>query len=646
MSILDNIKSSKRFLKVEKPGKSDKDYKQLEHYGIIGNSETCALIAIDGSIDWMCLPHLESQSVFASLLDKSRGGFFVIQPRVSFTGHQKYLGNTNVLQTIFDCDSGKAVITDFMPPFKKRTTWHKSHILFRKVECTKGNVSFLADFRPRFQYAKVKPKFNLTDTGVLASSKDERLYLDVHLEFETTKDGAEAIFTLAKGEEMWFLMQYNTHISFTPKERNKELENTISYWEKWAHKCDRSKCVFNGPWHDLVVRSELVLKLLTHGETGAIAAAPTTSIPEVIGGSRNWDYRFNWLRDSVFTVQALYNLGHYKEVRALFNWYKRLYKGVKTADIQIVYGLHGDKELPEKCLRYLSGYKNSKPVRIGNAAFKQRQYDIYGELLNVAFETSRYGETLSKNDWKLLYKIVNHVCRIWNTKDASIWEMRIGYKHYVYSKLMCWVALDKGIKIAEKRNFKAPLERWKEVRDEIKKAIINKGYNKKLKSFTQYFGGTQLDASNLLIPVMGLLPFDDFRVKGTIEATLKHLTKDGLVYRYNVKDGLSGREGAFIICTFWLIDILVLSGQRKRAEKLYMNLLKHISPLGLFAEEIDVKTKTQLGNFPQALSHVGLINSALYIGIAKGKEARGPRPLGLLGSRLLSLLRVGRLFSR
>ena len=652
MSILNNIKFTKRFLRVIKPRGEDKekekierDYKQLSHYGIIGNLETCALIATDGSIDWMCLPHLESSSVFASLLDKNKGGFFVIQPKISFTGHQRYIEGTNVLQTTFDCSSGRAVITDFMPPFRKSRTWHKHQILFRKIESTKGYVSFLVNFRPRFQYARVKPKFTLTDTGVLASSKDEKLYLDAHLEFETRKDGAQASFTLAKGEEMWFLMQYNSRTSFTSKERSKELKNTLSYWERWAHKCERSKCVFNGPWHDLVVRSGLVLKLLTHGETGAIAAAATTSLPEIIGGSRNWDYRFNWLRDSVFTVQALYNLGHLKEVRTLFNWYKRLYKGVKTADIQIVYGLHGEKELPEKHLRALSGYKNSKPVRIGNTAFGQRQHDIYGEILNVAFETSRYGETISKNDWRLLYKMVNHVCRIWNVKDASIWEMRTSYKHYVYSKLMCWVALDRGIKIAEKRKFKAPLERWQQIRDEIRETILDKGYNKKLKRFTQSFGGTQLDASNLLIPVMGLLPFDDFRVKSTIEATLKYLTKNGLVYRYKRKDGLPGRENAFILCTFWLIDVLVLSGQRKRAEKLYMNLLKHISPLGLFAEQIDVNTKIQLGNFPQALSHIGLINTALYIGIARGKEAHGPKPLGLWGSRLLALLRLGRLFS-
>ncbi len=653
MAILDNIKFARRFLRVIQPRGFDKekktieqDYKNLSHYGIIGNLETCALIASDGSIDWMCLPHLESPSVFASLLDKKKGGYFVVQPRISFTGHQQYIERTNVLQTTFDCSSGKAVITDFMPPFKKRSVWHKSHILFRKVECTKGYVPFLCIFKPRFQYAKVKPKFSVIDTGVLASSKDERLYLDALLEFDCNRDGAESLFTLSKGEEMWFLLQYNTHISFNARERERELKNTISYWQKWAHKCDRSKCVFNGPWHDLVVRSGLVLKLLTHGDTGAIAAAATTSLPETIGGSRNWDYRFNWLRDSVFTVQALYNLGHYREVRGLFNWYKRIYKGVKASDIQIVYGLHGEKELPEKTLRHFSGYKKSKPVRIGNAAYKQRQHDIYGELLNVAFETSRYGETISKNEWKLLYRIVNHVCRIWNEKDASIWEMRTRYRHYLYSKLMCWVALDRGIRIAEKRNFKAPLERWRKVRDEIKEAIIEKGYNKRLKSFTQYFGGTALDASNLLIPIMGLLPFDDFRVKGTIEATLKYLTKDGLVYRYKRSDNLKGKEGAFILCTFWLVDALLLSGQRKRAEKLYMNLLKHISPLGLFSEEIDVDKKILLGNFPQALSHVGLINSALYIGIARGKEARGPRPLGLLGSRLLSILKLGRLFSK
>lgn len=616
-------------------------YKPLEDYGIIGNMETVALVANDGSIDWMCLPHLESKSVFGRLLDKDKGGFFSISPRISFSSSQRYIGHTNILETNFDCSSGLGQVIDFMPPFKRSKSWHKQQILFRKVVCRKGYVPFRLVFQPRFDYGKIKPEIRESDTGVVASFNEERLYLDARLPFKVNNGLAEAEFTLSENEEIWVVMQYGARSHFTVKEMNVHFRETMSFWEEWRHKCDSAKqCVFNGPWHDLVIRSGLVLKLLTHGETGAIAAAATTSLPEVIGGIRNWDYRFNWLRDSVFTVQSLYNLGNAKEARLLFNWYKKLYKGVKISDIQIVYGLHGEKDLAEKKLRHLSGYKNSKPVRIGNLAASQLQLDVYGEILNVAFETSRYGESLSKNDWKFLKKIVNYVCRIWNNKDFGIWEIRGGKKHFVYSKLMCWVALDRGLKIAEKKGWKAPVQKWEKTREEIKQSILKNGYNKKMGSFAQSYGSKNLDAANLLIPIVGLLPFDDQRVKGTIEAVLKYLTKDGLVFRYATKDGLPGKEGSFILCAFWLIDCLVLSGQIQKAEKMFTDLIKRANPLGLFSEQIDPSGKALIGNFPQAFSHVGLINTALYIGLSKGKQAPGPTPLGVIGNKIISLLRL------
>lgn len=615
-------------------------YKALEDYGIIGNMETVALVANDGSIDWMCLPHLESESVFASLLDKDKGGFFSIKPRCSFTSSQQYEGNTNILKTKFECRVGSGEIIDFMPPFKKSKNWHKQQILFRKVKCNKGYIPWRLIFQPRFKYASVKPTIANIDTGVLASFDQERLYLEAPLVFKINRSTAEANFTLSKDEEIWLVMQYGLRNYFGIKDMEKQLLETYSFWNNWSHKCDKSQCVFNGPWHDLVVRSGLVLKLLTHGQTGAIAAAATTSLPEKIGGVRNWDYRFNWLRDSVFTVQALYNLGNKKEARSLFNWYKRLYRGVKISDIQIMYGLHGEKDFDEKSLKYLAGYKNSRPVRIGNLAKSQLQLDVYGEILNVAFETSRYGEGLSKNDWKFLKKIVNHVCKIWNTKDSGIWEQRGKKKHFVYSKLMCWVAVDRGLKIAEKKQFKAPVKKWEKTREEIEKSILRSGYNKKLNSFVRSYNAKSLDAANLLIPIVGFLPFDDPKVKGTIKAALEHLTKNGLVFRYNSKDGLPGKDGAFILCSFWLIDCLTLSGQVEKAEKMLVNLLKYISPLGLFSEEIEIEQKILLGNFPQALSHVGLINSALYIGLAKGKKPIGPKPLAAIGNKIFSLLQL------
>jgi GH15 family glucan-1,4-alpha-glucosidase len=653
MDFLDTVKFANKIFRVNKKEqerarqkKSSIGYKPLERYGIIGNMETIALVASDGSIDWMCLPHLESESVFASLLDKDKGGFFRISPRSPFTSSQQYDGHTNILKTKFNCASGFAELTDFMPPFKKSKHWHKQQILFRKLKCTKGHIPFRVVFQPRFNYASKKPKITNIDTGVLASFGEEKLYLDAPLSFKTDSIRAESDFTLSAGEEIWLVMQYGIRNSFDVKDMAKQLKEAYLFWDNWRHKCETDKCVFGGPWHDLVIRSGLVLKLLAHGQTGAIAAAATTSLPEKIGGVRNWDYRFNWLRDSVFATQALYNLGNKKEAKELFNWYKKIYKGVKISDIKILYGLHGEKIEGERILRHLSGYKNSRPVRIGNMASSQQQLDVYGEILNVAFETSRYGESLSKNDWEFLKKIVNYVCKIWRSKDSGIWEQRGKKKHFVYSKVMCWVAIDRGIKIAEKKQFEAPVESWKKSRDEIYWEILEKGYDKKINSFVQSYNTKNLDAANLLIPIVGFLPFDDPRVKGTINATLKHLTKNGLVFRYTSRDGLPGKEGFFIFCTFWLIDCLALSGQIQKAEKMYTNLLKHISPLGLFSEEIDVSQKFMLGNFPQAFSHVGLINSALYIGLTKGKKIPGPKPLGIIGNKIISILSLRYLLKR
>jgi len=612
--------AKKIFRSISPDDKRGLGYKNLEDYGIIGNMETCALISNEGSVDWMCLPHMESESVFAKILDKERGGYFGVQPKKKFKSFQRYIKNTNVLQTFFETETGRAVVTDFMPPFKKNTAWHKHQILFRKIECGEGVVSFTASFQPRFNYAKIKPRIKLTETGVAAEYRDKKIYLDCASPFEIVDKEAKTHFTLGQGENLWLVMQYGSRAAFTQKTLEKEFKSTVSYWQKWAHKCDRRSCVFNGPWHEHVVRSGLVLKLLTHGETGSIAAAATSSLPENIGGSRNWDYRFNWIRDSVFTAQAMFNLGHKKEARELFNWFKRLYKGIKIQDLQILYGMHGEKDAKETNLRHLSGYKNSKPVRIGNAAAKQKQHDVYGELLSMAYEISLSGEKISQNEWDLLKKITDHVCNVWNTTDAGIWEIRGRNRHFVYSKVMCWVALDRAIKIAEKKDFPAPLERWRKIKNKIHGTVLQKGFSKKQDSFVQAFGSEALDAANLLIPLVGFLPFDDPKVRGTIKASLEHLAKNNLVYRYKSNDGLSGSEGLFVLCTFWLIDALALSDRVEKAEKLYLQLLKYISPLGLFAEEIDINTHRQLGNFPQAFSHVGLINSALYIGLAKGKQ--------------------------
>lgn len=603
----------------------DSRYIPLENYGIIGNLETVALITNDGSIDWMCLPHLESGSVFAKLLDATTGGSFVIQPNCHFESRQHYLGDTNVLQTHFTCESGSATLTDFMPPFKKRTKWHKHQVLFRKVEVTKGTVPFRLLFDPQFDYARADTILMQTDSGVVASSSKEKIFLDTSTPCTLGSDATYATFSLVKGEEWWATMQYNSHTPFTRAQRRREYLDTVSYWDTWRHTCAIQTCVFRGPWHHLVVRSGLILKLLTHGETGAIAAAATTSLPEAIGAERNWDYRFNWIRDSVFTAQALYNLGHRREANRLLNWYKKIYKKVRVFDIAIMHGLHGEPVETEKTLTHLEGYLGSKPVRIGNGASNQKQLDIYGELLSMAYETTRFGETISYNDWKLLKRTADHVCNIWNTKDSGIWEVRGKERHYVFSKIMCWVALDRAIKIAVKKGLPIPSP-WEKERKNIRTAILKRGYNKRIGSFVQSFGSRYLDATNLLIPIVGFLPIDDHRVVGTIKAIEKKLMKGGLVNRYNSPDSLTGEEGTFVMCSFWLVDALALGGKVKEAEALFKRILRYASPLGLFAEEIDTKNKFQLGNFPQAFSHTALINSALYIGIAKGTQPVATAP--------------------
>jgi GH15 family glucan-1,4-alpha-glucosidase len=420
------------------------------------------------------------------------------------------------------------------------------------------------------------------------------------------------------------VLRYGDHTPLRPEECESLLHRTTRYWADWAHDCQLDRCVFRGPWHDHVVRSGLVLKLLSHPETGAIAAAPTTSLPEVIGGVRNWDYRFAWIRDASFTVQALHTVGHVQEALHYFQWLRDIaHKHTDSGahgDIRIMYGLHGQLDLEEQVLNHMSGYRDSAPVRIGNAAVNQRQLDVYGELINAFHDTRRYGEEISQEDWHFIRIIADHVCQIWNTEDSGIWEVRGGPRHFTYSKLMCWVALDRSIELAEKGGFEAPLQRWTGTREEIRQAILERGFNQKQNSFVQSFGSQALDATSLLIPVVGFLPPDDTQVQRTIEATLQHLTVNGLVHRYLGDDGLPGQEGAFVLCTFWLVDALILSGQVEKAEELFLNALHYISPLGLFAEEIDPESGHQLGNYPQALSHIGLMNSALRLGWARARK--------------------------
>ncbi|WP_435157101.1 glycoside hydrolase family 15 protein [Haladaptatus sp. DFWS20] len=610
------------------------NYAPLESYGLVGNLETCALVSTDGSVDWCPLPHLESPSVFARLLDEE-GGRFSIQPDAAYEATQRYLDRTNVLRTEFRTAMGDFSVTDFMPVVEDESERVPKQTLFRKVTGERRTVDVNVMFQPRFDYARVLPRLDRRRHGVLADGDDLSIFLASDCSFELSDGAATTTLTLEEGETEWFVLRYGDTEPIDAEIAGGRLDETISYWREWAHTCDESECVFGGSWHDIVVRSGLVLKLLTHHETGAIAAAPTTSLPEDIGGIRNWDYRYNWIRDAAFTIQALSNLHHVAEAERYFDWFLDLCRIDSPEDVQPLYSLHGDPDLDEATLDHLSGYRNSSPVRIGNDAINQRQLDIYGELVLAVYETTTRDEYLTEDDWESVRAIVNYVCDVWTNKDEGIWEVRGDPRHFVFSKLLCWVAIDRGIAIAENKDFDAPFDRWRDVRDEIRNRILEDGYNDERETFVQAFGDTDsLDATALLIPVVGFLPFDDERVQNTIDAVKEGLTTDdGLVYRYNGDDGLPGDEGAFALCSFWLVDALALSGRTEEARELYLNILEYVSPLGLLAEEIDEYEGIQVGNFPQAFSHIGLINSALYLGRMTGRDSRGFAPIGLdLGS--------------
>ncbi|MFD1562694.1 glycoside hydrolase family 15 protein [Haloarchaeobius amylolyticus] len=603
-------------------------YPPIEAYGIVGNRETCALVAPDGSIDWFPFPHLESPSILAAILDAERGGRFRISPADSFETDRRYVGDTNVLETTFRTDDGTATVTDFLPPAGR--TAHPKKVLYRKLTCSDGTVALELELDPQFDYGRAETTIEPVESGVLAAGAEEQALLESPIDLEIDDGQVTGTLSLEAGDTEWLLLRC-TGAEDAKTDPDAALDETIAYWTDWAHSCaPEDDCVFEGPWHDQVVRSELVLKLLTHAESGAIAAAPTTSLPEDIGGVRNWDYRFNWLRDAGFTIQALMNLGTADEAAEYFDWFMDLCQADEPDAIQPLYGLHGDPDLEERELDHLEGYRGSRPVRIGNKAAQQRQLDIYGELLLAVDEIRHHGRELDDEEWDRIRDIVDYVRDIWDEPDAGIWEVRGGPEHFVYSKVMCWVALDRAIAIAVDGTHDAPLETWRAARETIRRDILENGYDADVGAFTQSYGTDALDATGLLLPIVGFLPFDDDRIRGTIDAIEAELGRDDVfVQRYDGDDGLPGEEGAFVLCSCWLIDALALSGRTEAAQSRFESLCSYLSPLGLIAEEVDPETGAHLGNYPQAFSHIGIINSALYLGSLRGHETPGPAPMGI-----------------
>ena len=548
-------------------------YKGIGEYGLIGNSYTAALVSNDGSIDWCCLPRFDSPSTFAAILDDEKGGKFHIKPRTSFESQQSYLPDTNILQTTFRTDTGTVIVIDFMPCY--RTSRHKLtkfDEIHRLVDCTVGQVPLEVAFEPGLDYARDNAQIEIYKYGVTARGRSDRLALSSTTPF--TSDGGKAIgsFTLKKGESAQFILRYDTDQPKSPGiyGSRRKLERTTAYWKEKAE-----GCVFSGPLREMMVRSYLTLHLMVYAPTGAIIAAPTTSLPEEIGGERNWDYRYAWLRDASLTLNALFYLGHIEEALGFFNWLVTLCAKC-GAKAQTLYDIDYEHPIQEQILDHLKGYRNSPPVRIGNAAYDQLQLDVFGEVLEAAYNYLDMGGYISRRTWESLESFVDAACESWQLPDNGIWEIRGGPYHFTHSKLMCWVAVDRGIKIAEELGFGENIKRWQGVAKDIRADILARGWNPEKRAFTQHYDTTALDSSNLLMPLYGFLPVTDERISSTIERTIEELGHNGLLRRYRTDktdDGLSGSEGEFLWCSFWLVRNLLRMGELEDATALYQRLL-------------------------------------------------------------------------
>ncbi len=592
-------------------------YKRISDYGIIGNLRTVALIALDGSIDWMCLPYIDSPGVFNALVDAEKGGCFAISPAEAFDSASEYIEDTNVLKTRFRTSGAEAELTDFMPVCTCAPGSPEKEVqeVYRRLQVMKGEATFKITFSPAFDYAKLKARYKLHPDGIQAYAGGESLTLTSTLPLNFDEETREAEIHLKKGDIVWFRLRYDEKVPSVLSEERAEqaLKETIQFWRNWLNRSETGRRIDPGPYRKMLNRSALVLKLLYYEPTGTLSAAATTSLPEALGGERNWDYRYTWVRDASFTLQALFNLGHMSETEGFIRWIERLLSESDVSEMQIMYGLRGEREIEEIELSHLEGYRGSRPVRVGNAASSQRQLDIYGELMDTVMRLSSYVGKIDSSLWPFLKNICDYVCEHWNERDYGIWEVRGGPYHFVHSKVMCWVALDRGMKIARMYGFRADMNRWQQSLEEIRKEVFTKGWSNRKKAFIQHYETDALDASALLFPYYGFLDYNDPRMVSTVRAIEKELLHDGFVYRYRTEDGLQGEEGTFLLCTFWLIDNYIGQGRIDEAERMLCHIEKAANHLVLFSEMYDVKWQEALGNFPQAFTHIGYINSVVSL---------------------------------
>jgi len=587
---------------------------RIEDYALIGDCETAALVGRDGSIDWLCWPRFDSEACFAALLGTPDNGRWLIAPhggtaRVS----RRYRPGTLILETLFETDEGSVTLVDFMPARDFVPIRHPNPTVVRLVVGERGRVAMCTELILRFGFGAVVPWVTRMEDGTLravAGPDMVVMHTPVHLKGENLTTVGR--FTVSAGEMVPFVLTYApSHLPAPPPVAPQAaLRATESFWRDWSSNCHPA-----GEWSDAVVRSLITLKALTYAPTGGIVAAPTTSLPEQFGGARNWDYRFCWLRDATLTLFTLLNAGFHNAAQAWNEWLLRAIAG-SPDQLQIMYGIAGERRMIEWEASWLPGYEGARPVRIGNAAHDQLQLDVFGEVMDAAHQARRSGLATHESGWDVHLKLLDHLADIWKEPDEGIWEVRGGRKQFTHSKVMAWVAFDRAIKSAEMFGFEGPVDRWRKLRDEICKTTCEHGFDRELGSFVQYFGSKEVDASLLLMPSVGFLPVDDARIKGTIAAIERELLVDGLVVRYRTRtgvDGLEPGEGAFLACSFWLCDVYILQGRRAEAEELFRRLVSLCNDVGLLSEEYDFRGQRLAGNFPQAFSHVGLVNTAFNL---------------------------------
>jgi GH15 family glucan-1,4-alpha-glucosidase len=606
----------------------EKSYAPISDYALIGDCRTAALVSCEGSIDWLCLPHFSSPSIFAALLDRERGGQFAVRPKEAFKVRRRYLEHTNVLETTFTTDNGVVRLTDCLPiPNKeaRHTVLHPQREVLRIAECLSGRVEVEVIFKPRPNYGRRRPR--LAHRGALGwacevGSEVLILHSDVELAY-CGEDTACGTATLTAGERRYLSLTYVRHdigiIAPLGASAQRRCDDTVQWWRDW---CKRSK--YDGPYQKEVERSALTLKMLTYGLSGALVAAPSTSLPAVIGGVRNWDYRFCWLRDAALTLSAFLELDYTGESDAFLGWLLHTTR-LTWPRLQVLYNVYGEMRLKESELNHFEGYRKSRPVRIGNQASEQRQLDVYGEVIAAAYNFARQGGRLTPDERRLLRGFGRIVCNDWRLTDQGIWEDRDAGHHHTHSKLMCWVALDRLIRMHEQQHLRVPVERLRRERELIRQSIEQGGFNNEQGTYVTRYGGDTVDASLLLMSVYGYQHAQDPRLLATYERVERELGENGFLYRFpeGFDSFLPPGEGAFVICSFWTVEYLARLGRRDEAFERFEHILGSANDVGLFAEEVEPQTGNARGNFPQAFSHVGMINAALSLKLldAEGAES-------------------------